>query len=137
MKKVWVNRFNHDGSMKPMREWELWRCGKSQTHTYTCGFGRSRDFDRDGLPLRNCFIDEQGRVSDAGCYFYEYIGDQRGDGWFYVADGDLPPSQLDDSLIVNVLFEKEGVLQSIPALSVHKHSKRIICWQPITPPKFL
>ena len=85
MKTVWVNRHHADGSVKPMSEWELWQCNENQTHTYPCN-GGGRSFDGGGLPDRNCFITEFGTVRDSGIYFLEYIGDQRGDGWFDVED---------------------------------------------------
>ena len=135
MKTVWVNRFNADGSYKPMSEWVQRECMERYTHTYPL-LNDGHGFDGGGLPAHHCFISTFGKIAESG-FFYEYIGNQRGDGWLYVADGDLPPPQTDDSAIVNVLFEKQGILQAIPALSLLAHSKRIICWQPILPPKHL
>ena len=135
MKTVWVNRFNADGSYKPMSEWVQRECMERYTHTYPL-LNDGHGFDGGGLPAHHCFISSFGKIAESG-FFYEYISNQRGDGWFYVADGDLPPPQMDDSVIVNVLFEKQGVLQAIPALSISAHLKRIICWQPIQPPKHL
>ena len=99
MKTVWVNRFNADGSVKTMSEWELWQCNENQTHTYPC-HGGGRSFDGGGLPDRNCFITEFGTVRDSGIYFFEYIGDQRGDGRFYIEDGHLPPDTREFLIVV-------------------------------------
>ena len=134
MKTVWVNRFNADGSVKTMSEWELWQCNENQTHTYPC-HGGGRSFDGGGLPDRNCFITEFGTVRDSGIYFLEYIGDQRGDGWFYIEDGDLPPNSKD---IVIVTFTNKA-FSSVIAKDVLDPVFRdmFLAWKPIQPPKFL
>ena len=136
MKTVWVNRHHADGSVKPMSEWELWQCNENQTHTYPCN-GGGRSFDGGGLPDRNCFITEFGTVRDSGIYFLEYIGDQRGDGWFYVADGDLPPIELNAVLC----HDGHGLLLMMPE-DLHKkhawnHRNKAKCWMPIPDPKHL
>ena len=142
MKTVWVNRFNADGSVKTMSEWELWQCNENQTHTYPC-HGGGRSFDGGGLPDRNCFITEFGTVRDSGIYFLEYIGDQRGDGWFYVADGDLPVGGDENVLAWNLDAHKFVTVKA--STLIHHYNRSVThglafvypCWQPIQPPKYL
>ena len=88
MKKVWVNRFNADGSYKKMREWVQRECAERYTHTYPLLSG-GHGFDDGGLPAHHCFIGTFGKIAESG-FFYEYIGNQRGDGWFNVED-EQPP----------------------------------------------
>ena len=88
MKKVWVNRFNADGSYKPMSEWVQRECAERYTHTYPL-LNDGHGFDGGGLPAHHCFISSFGKIAESG-FFYEYIGDQRGDGWFNVED-EQPP----------------------------------------------
>ena len=146
MKTVWVNRHHADGSVKPMSEWELWQCNENQTHTYPC-HGGGRSFDGGGLPDRNCFITEFGTVRDSGIYFLEYIGDQRGDGWFYVELGQLPPSYDDDILLwndgrffvcqydgINGKYEHRFIGANEHIFIGKGHRAR---WKPLQPPKYL
>ena len=128
MKKVWVNRFNADGSAKPMSEWMQRECAERYTHTHPMANGE-QGFDSGGLPNRNCFLTEFGTIRDSGRFFYEYIGNQRGDGWFYVEDGDLPP----DNEAVLISDGVDCLYTEISTLTNHN----ALCWQPMQPPKFL
>lgn len=138
MKTVWVNRFNADGSYKPMSEWQRKECMTKQTHAYPVSLD-DWDFDCDGLPKHNCFINAQGKIAESG-YFFEYIGDQRGDGWFYVADGDLP-------LLNELVYTYDGSRLKVDCMAhigissepwfADDPDEIVKCWQPIQPPKYL
>ena len=91
MKTVWVNRHNADGSMKPMSEWVQRECMERYTHTYP-SLNSGHGFDGGGLPAHHCFISTFGKIAESG-FFYEYIGNQRGDGWFNVED-EQPPTDV-------------------------------------------
>ena len=80
MKTVWVNRFNADGTLKPMSDWLQISVRDDTTHA-------------------RVQWDEIWQVSEKGCrniwddsktVCYEHIGNQRGDGWFNVED-EQPP----------------------------------------------
>lgn len=132
LRQVWANRFNEDGTIKPIGEW--WKCNipNDVTHIatdYGCGWPFKYHYNTDS---DQNFIEECGSF---GLFWnYEYIGNQRGDGWFYIADGDLPPYTERDETRVMVLYEVDGIIQiqSIFALTHYKHN--IICWQPIQKP---
>ena len=79
MKTVWVNRHNAGGTFKPTSEW-VQACVRSETTHVMFEDGRVFQGTRSDTFTSN------GRSG-----IHEYIGNQRGDGWFYVADGDLPP----------------------------------------------
>lgn len=135
MKTVWVNRHNADGSYKPMNEWVQRECAERYTHTYPLLNG-GHGFDGGGLPAHHCFISTFGKIAESG-FFYEYIGNQRGDGWFYVADGDLPP--IEDNAVL--CHDDVGVRLMMPR-ALHKpntweYQNTVKCWQPIQPPKHL
>ena len=135
MKKVWVNRFNADGTLKPMSEWVQRECAERYTHTYPLLNG-GHGFDGGGLPAHHCFISTFGKIAESG-FFYEYIGNQRGDGWFYVADGDLPP--IEDNAVL--CHDGYGLLLMMPA-DLHRknawnHRNKAKCWMPVTDPRHL
>ena len=89
MKKVWVNRFNVNGEVKLMSEWRLKECNHNQSHAYQIASGNYA-FNYEGLPPRNCLIAPEGRIEEGGVFF-EYIGNQVGDGWFYIERNEIPP----------------------------------------------
>lgn len=136
MKKVWVNRFNSDGGMKPMTEWINIVCNGEDTHAivsdeYIAPF--SGDY-----PIES-FVHSNG-------LFCEYISNQRGDGWFYVADGDLPPEDDDDLMVMAWDADGAEKVATIKITTLIYHYNRCLkygraftypCWQPITSPKFL
>ena len=74
MKTVWVNRHNADGTFKPMSEWVLARVRSETTHVM---FEDGRIFQG----TRSDTFTSNGRSG-----IHEYIGNQRGDGWFDVED---------------------------------------------------
>ena len=135
MKTVWVNRHNADGSMKPMSEWKLKECNQNQSHAYKVASGNYA-FNFECLPSRHCLITPQGENEESGVFF-EFIGNQRGDGWFYVADGDLPP--IEDNAVL--CHDDVGVRLMMPR-ALHKpntweYQNTVKCWQPIEPPRYL
>ena len=135
MKKVWVNRFNADGTLKPMSEWVQRECAKRYTHTYPL-LNDGHGFDGGGLPAHHCFISSFGKIAESG-FFYEYIGDQRGDSWFYIADGDLPPLEPNAVLC----HDGNGLLLMMPE-DLHRknawnHRNKAKCWMPAPDPKYL
>ncbi len=137
MKKVWVNRFNADGTLKPMSEWVQRECAERYTHTHPSLNG-GHGFDGGGLPAHHCFISSFGKIAESG-FFYEYIGDQRGDGWFYVADGDFPPGSYSENILAHTSTGEYSVIVSW--LYNSRTSEVIygkpICWQPIQQPKHI
>ena len=135
MKKVWVNRYNADGLFKPMSEWKLKECNQNQSHAYKVASGNYA-FNFECLPSRHCLITPQGENEESGVFF-EFIGNQRGDGWFYVADGDLPP--IEDNAVL--CHDDVGVRLMMPR-ALHKpntweYQNTVKCWQPIEPPRYL
>ena len=145
MKKVWVNRFNADGTLKPMSEWVQRECAERYTHTYPL-LNDGHGFDGGGLPAHHCFISSFGKIAESG-FFYEYIGDQRGDGWFYVELGQLPPSYDDDILLwndgrffvcqydgINGKYEHRFIGANEHIFIGKGHRAR---WKPLQPPKYL
>ena len=138
MKTVWVNRFNADGSCKPMSEWVQRECAERYTHTYPMANGE-QGFDSGGLPNRNCFLTEFGTIRDSGRFFYEYIGNQRGDGWFYVADGEMPLCLTEVWTFDDCDYDKDYVdIDSDTGAEYFANSgDSVICWQPIQPAKHL
>ena len=141
MKTVWVNRHNADGSMKPMSEWVQRECMERYTHTYPSLNG-GHGFDGGGLPAHHCFISTFGKIAESG-FFYEYISNQRGDGWFYVADGDLPVGGDENVLAWNLDAHKSVTFKA--STLIHHYNRSVThglafvypCWQPIQPPKHL
>ena len=145
MKTVWVNRHNADGSYKPMNEWVQRECAERYTHTCPLLNG-GHGFDGGGLPAHHCFISSFGKIAESG-FFYEYIGDQRGDGWFYVELGQLPPSYDDDILLwndgrffvcqydgINGKYEHRFIGANEHIFIGKGHRAR---WKPLQPPKYL
>ena len=138
MKTVWVNRFKADGSYKPMSEWVQRECMERYTHTYPL-LNDGHGFDGGGLPAHHCFISTFGKIAESG-FFYEYIGNQRGDGWFYVADGDLP-------LLNELVYTYDGSRLKVDCMAhigissepwfADDPDEIVKCWQPIQPPKYL
>ena len=137
MKTVWVNRHNADGSMKPMSEWVQRECMERYTHTYPLLNG-GHGFDGGGLPAHHCFISTFGKIAESG-FFYEYIGNQRGDGWFYVADGDLPPHSYSENILAHTSTGEYAIIVAWLCFSrtVEESYGKLICWQPIQQPKFI
>ena len=135
MKKVWVNRFNTDGSLKPISEWVQRECMERYTHTYPL-LNDGHGFDGGGLPAHHCFISSFGKIAESG-FFYEYIGDQRGDAWFYVADGEMPPSLTDVWISDGCDYDKDHVdIDSNTGAEYFVNSgDSVICWQPIQRPQ--
>ena len=135
MKKVWVNRFNTDGSLKPISEWVQRECMERYTHTYPL-LNEGHGFDGGGLPAHHCFISSFGKIAESG-FFYEYIGDQRGDGWFYVADGEMPPSLTEVWISDGWDYDKDHVdIDSNTGAEYFVNSgDGVICWQPIQRPQ--
>ncbi len=141
MKKVWVNRYNADGLFKPMSEWKLKECNQNQSHAYKVASGNYA-FNFECLPSRHCLITPQGENEESGVFF-EFIGNQRGDGWFYVADGDLPVGGDENVLAWNLDAHKS--VTSKASTLIHHYNRSVThglafvypCWQPIQPPKHL
>ena len=125
MKTVWVNRHNADGSFKLMSDWVLARVRSETTHVM---FEDGRIFQG----TRSDTFTSNGRSG-----IHEYIGNQRGDGWFYVADGDLPP--IEDNAVL--CHDGYGLLLMMPA-DLHRknawnHRNKAKCWMPVTDPRHL
>ena len=118
MKTVWVNRHNADGSVKPMSEWVCKEVNSKITHSEAVEGNRSK-----------FFIFSANEAKKSGLSNLEYIGNQRGDGWFYVEDGDLPP----DNEAVLISDGVDCLYTEISTLTYHN----ALCWQPMQPPKFL
>ena len=137
MKTVWVNRFNADGSYKPMSEWVQRECMERYTHTYPSLNG-GHGFDGGGLPAHHCFISTFGKIAESG-FFYEYIGNQRGDGWFYVEDDDLPPHSYSENILAHTSTGEYAIIVAWLCFSrtVEESYGKLICWQPIQQPKFI
>ncbi|UOO89082.1 hypothetical protein LVJ82_00840 [Vitreoscilla massiliensis] len=125
MKTVWVNRHNADGTLKPISEW-VQACVRSETTHVMFEDGRIFQGTRSDTFTSN------GRSG-----VHEHIGDQRGDGWFYVADGDLPP--IEDNTVL--CHDGYGLLLMMPA-DLHRknawnHRNKAKCWMPVTDPRHL
>ena len=130
MKLVWVNQFNADGSVKPMSEWQL-RTTKHEDKFYF----KDKYSDFDGFLEADCKFEAKDRMGPG--YLIEYIGDQRGDGWLYVADGDLPPIEPNAVLC----HDGNGLLLMMPE-DLHRknawnHRNKAKCWMPAPDPKYL
>ena len=137
MKKVWVNRFNADGTLKPMSEWVQRECAERYTHTYPLLNG-GHGFDGGGLPAHHCFISTFGKIAESG-FFYEYIGNQRGDGWLYVADDEMPMCYVEVWTSDGCDYDKDYVdIDSNTGEEYFANSgESVICWQPIQKPKYI
>ena len=128
MKTVWVNRHHADGSVKPMSEW-VQACVRSET-THVMF-----EDDRIFQGIRSDTFTSNGRSG-----IHEYIGNQRGDGWFYVADGDLP-------LLNELVYTYDGSRLKVDCMArigissepwfADDPDEIVKCWQPIQPPKYL
>ena len=135
MKKVWVNRYNADGLFKPMSEWKLKECNQNQSHAYKVASGNYA-FNFECLPSRHCLITPQGENEESGVFF-EFIGNQRGDGWLYVADGDLPPIENHAILCHDDVGVRLMMPEALHKPNTWEHQNKVKCWQPIQPPKHL
>ena len=126
MKTVWVNRHNADGSVKPMSEWKLRVCENFQNFYYTVDdvviFCR-KDERR--------WTQEELRIGD--------LSNQRGDGWFYVEDGDLPPHSYSENILAHTSTGEYAIIVSwlYNSRTVEVIYGKPICWQPIQQPKFI
>ena len=80
MKTVWI-KHNHLQELLPIQEWRSITIEDGGTHVI-------HYYGKNVIGIEHPLHKEN---FSNGYLFYEYIGDQRGDGWFYVADGDLPP----------------------------------------------
>ena len=134
MKKVWVNRFNADGTLKPMSEWVQRECAERYTHTYPL-LNDGHGFDGGGLPAHHCFISSFGKIAESG-FFYEYIGDQRGDGWFNVED-EQPPKGVPVLVIGGSTAWVDKAYDSDDGISFYEDNYgRATHWMPLpTPPQ--
>ena len=94
MKTVWVNRFNADGSIKPMSEWQQRVVHDTTTHIMLDG-----ECIYQGI--HNNTLTSNGRSG-----IHEYIGDQRGDGWFNVED-EQPPTDVPVLVLRDPQYVKE------------------------------
>ena len=129
MKTVWVNRHHADGSVKPMSEWVCKEVNSKITHSEAVEGNRSK-----------FFIFSANEAKKSGLSNLEYIGDQRGDGWFYVADGDLP-------LLNELVYTYDGSRLKVDCMArigissepwfADDPDEIVKCWQPIQPPKYL
>ena len=119
MKTVWVNRINVDGTAKPMSEWQQISVRDDTTHA------RAQWGEIWQASEKSC----HHIWDDSKTVCFEHISNQRGNGWFYVEDGDLPPNNeavlLSDG--VDCLYTEISTLTNHNAL----------CWQPMQLPKFL
>ena len=134
MKIVWVNRFNHDGSMKQPREWKIRTVDSEYEYTH---YFKDIYSEYDGFSAAECKWEVKNRVGAE--YHVERIDNQRGDGWFYVADGDLPPAGI---RVVAWSAENHNFV-AIDSDTVVYHFRRskkygrdfvYPCWQPIQSP---
>lgn len=127
MKKVWVNRFNADGSMKPVNEWELKEVPAhfKKVTTYVDPEKAAREIAAD--TCLDAFFTQETKSED--------VSDQHGDGWFYIADGDLPPYLVGDVLV----SFWDGEFDVVLSKDVHdrKLDELMQAWQPITLPKYM
>ena len=136
MKTVWVNRFNADGTIKPMNEWVQREINsKYTTHFATYPDGRIQEHDANFADNKqeNLIVEICGKFDVC----LEYIGDQRGDGWFYVADGEMPPFEPNAVLC----HDGNGLLLMMPE-DLHRknawnHRNKAKCWMPAPYPKYL
>ena len=154
MKTVWVNRHNADGSYKPMNEWVQRECAERYTHTCPLLNG-GHGFDGGGLPAHHCFISSFGKIAESG-FFYEYIGNQRGDGWFNVED-EQPPTDVPVLVLRDPQYVKELTHDDVAIGTYWSYNEPsfghtfelseggcwflercdTLLWQPIEPPKHL
>ena len=130
MKTVWVNRHHADGSVKPMSEWVQVNIHNKTTHIEIKG---DKVFQKT-YGLNGDIVSSDPRVG-----VYRYIGNQRGDGWFYVADGDLPPDSYSENIFAHT---STGEYVVIASWLYNSHKVEVIygkpiCWQPIQQPKHL
>ena len=124
MKTVWV-KHNNFGQLLPMSEWKPFCASDDATHIVHY-FNKFMVCSKD--PEAGNANKQRGEILS------EYIGNQRGDGWFYVADGDLPP--IEDNAIL--CHDDAGVRLMMP-VALHlpntwEYQNKIICWQPINSP---
>ena len=138
MKTVWVNRFNADGTIKPMNEWVQREINsKYTTHFATYPDGRIQEHDANFADNKqeNLIVEICGKFDVC----LEYIGDQRGDGWFYVADGEMPPCLTEVWISDGCDYDKDYVdIDSNTGAEYFANSgDSVVCWQPIQPPKHL
>ena len=126
MKTVWVNRFNADGTFKPMSEWACKEVNSKITHSEAVEGNRSK-----------FFIFSANEAKKSGLSNLEYIGDQRGDGWLYVADGDLPPIENHAILCHDDVGVRLMMPEALHKPNTWEHQNKVKCWQPIQPPKHL
>ena len=130
-KQVWIKRFNADGSMKPIKNWLLIEVPKNITSIVS---EATQDWD---------FVHYQTTLFDYDYYQWqrnsnitsaiEWVGNQRGDGWFYFTDGHTP----DFNEMVLVFDGKEYFVQPFKEDQINWIKKSFKCWFPIIEPKFL
>ena len=127
MKKVWVNRFNADGPIKPMSEWQQRVVHETTTHIMLDG-----ECIYQGI--HNNTLTSNGRSG-----IHEYIGNQRGDGWLYVADDEMPMCYVEVWTFDGCDYDKDYVdIDSNTGEEYFANSgDSVVCWQPIQPPKHL
>ena len=130
-KMVWIKRFNSDGSMKPISNWLLIEVPKSITsivseavQDWDFGHYQLTTFDHEYYQWQ-----QKSEITSA----IEWVGNQRGDGWFYFEDGHAP--MLNEFVLV---FDgKEYSVQSFAEENLLSSKKLFQCWFPIVEPKFL
>ena len=127
MKTVWVNRHNADGSFKLMSDWVLARVRSETTHVM---FEDGRVFQG----TRSDTFTSNGRSG-----IHEYIGNQRCDGWLYVADDEMPMCYVEVWTFDGCDYDKDYVdIDSNTGAEYFANSgDSVVCWQPIQPPKHL
>ena len=125
MKTVWVNRFNADGTVKPMSEWQQRAVHDTTTHIMLEG-------ERIFQGTHDNTLTSNGRSG-----IHEYIGNQRGDGWLYVADDEMPMCYVEVWTSDGCDYDKDHVdIDSNTGAEYFVNSgDGVICWQPIQRPQ--
>ena len=90
MKTVWVNRINADGTAKLLSEWEQISVRDDTTHARV-QWGEIWQASEKGC---------EHIWDDSKAVCFEYVGNQRGDGRFYIEDGHLPPDTREFLIVV-------------------------------------
>ena len=155
MKKVWVNRFNADGSIKTMNEWVQREIkSKYTTHFATYPGGRIQEHDANFADNKqeNLIVEICGKFDVC----LEYIGNQRGDGWFNVED-EQPPTDVPVLVLRDPQYVKELTHDDVAIGTYWSYNEPsfghtfelseggcwflercdTLLWQPIEPPKHL
>lgn len=126
MKLVWVNRFKADGSAISPNKWMRLQVNDCDNLALLCPDGWRGHLADDIEPFKES---HNANLRGGNKGLAEYIGDQRGDGRFYIDDGHLPPNTRKH--LVVAWFRGTGVPTIMESRHLLRNHVFIECWMPL------